>query len=98
MSRLVSIHHALIKTHHMTSRKKIAALADSANRLSIEVMIRTGGYPGIMYVAGPEGDVRSWIEVVRVSDSIFKYLQACALFFFVVAVRYLYLTERREYA
>ncbi|CZS88894.1 uncharacterized protein RCO7_04568 [Rhynchosporium graminicola] len=57
------IHRILIKTHHMTSRKKILALTKSAKRLSCAVLLKTGSPPGIMLAEGElAGD---WLEVVR---------------------------------
>jgi hypothetical protein len=60
-----SIHRILIKTHHMTSRKKILALCKAAKRLSCSVILKTGGPPGVMLAEG-EGALE-WMEVVRVN-------------------------------
>lgn len=71
------LHRILIKTHHMTSRKKILALTKAAKRLSCSVLLKTGGPPGVLIAEGAlAGD---WVEVVRVSDlppesSYVKYL------------------------
>jgi len=55
----------LIKTHHMTSRKKILTITKAAKRLSCSVLLKTGGPPGVMIAEGElAGD---WLEVVRVS-------------------------------
>lgn len=42
------LHRALLKTHHMTSRKKIQAIAKAAKSLSCAVVIKTGHPPGVM--------------------------------------------------
>ncbi|KAG4421984.1 hypothetical protein IFR04_004843 [Cadophora malorum] len=53
----------LIKTHHMTSRKKILTITKAAKRLSCSVLLKTGGPPGVMIAEGElAGD---WLEVVR---------------------------------
>ncbi|PVH82191.1 hypothetical protein DL98DRAFT_457217 [Cadophora sp. DSE1049] len=53
----------LIKTHHMTSRKKILTIAKAAKRLSCSVLLKTEGPPGVMVAEGElAGD---WLEVVR---------------------------------
>lgn len=62
---MVPIYRILIKTHHMTSRKKILTITKAAKRLCCSVVLKTGGPPGIMIAEGP-GAVE-WMEVVRVS-------------------------------
>ncbi|MCJ1268688.1 hypothetical protein MMC22_008576 [Lobaria immixta] len=42
------LHRALLKTHHMTSRKKIQAISKAAKSLSCAVVIKTGHPPGVM--------------------------------------------------
>ncbi|KAL8740899.1 MAG: hypothetical protein Q9184_008444, partial [Pyrenodesmia sp. 2 TL-2023] len=57
---------ALIKTHHMTSRRKIAAIAKSAHRTSCAVILKTGKPPGVMIVqGGSEGQIREWVNGVK---------------------------------
>ncbi|KAK0119683.1 hypothetical protein ONS95_011119 [Cadophora gregata] len=57
------IQRILIKTHHMTSRKKILTITKAAKRLSCSVLLKTGGPPGVMVAEGElAGD---WLEVVR---------------------------------
>ncbi|KAJ5915289.1 hypothetical protein N7454_011043 [Penicillium verhagenii] len=59
-------YHALIRTHHITSRKKVAALKRAADAHQCFVLLRSGGCPGIMYVEGQEQtNVESWVSVVR---------------------------------
>ncbi|KAE8144703.1 hypothetical protein BDV25DRAFT_87597 [Aspergillus avenaceus] len=59
-------YNALIRTHHITSRKKIAALKQAAFVHDCFVLLRSGGSPGIMYVeAKDKGAVEAWVNVVR---------------------------------
>ncbi|MCJ1238655.1 hypothetical protein MMC14_006646 [Varicellaria rhodocarpa] len=65
---------ALIRTHHIRSRKKIAHLKSTAEKYDVHVLVRNGA-PGIMYVEGEgrkgsevqEGEekVRMWVETVK---------------------------------
>lgn len=57
---------ALIKTHHMTSRKKIQAITKSAKNHSCSVLIKTGKPPGVMMAQGTEDAVKQWVESVKV--------------------------------
>jgi len=67
------LYRVLIKTHHMTSRKKILTITKAAKRLSCSVILKTGGPPGIMLAEG-EGALE-WMEIVRVR----RLLSRCAL-------------------
>ncbi|KAL8827427.1 MAG: hypothetical protein Q9170_007015 [Blastenia crenularia] len=58
-------HRALIKTHHMTSRRKIQLLTKSAKLTSCSVLLKTGKPPGVMIAEGDEEGVRSWVEGVK---------------------------------
>jgi hypothetical protein len=60
---------ALIRTHHITSRKKVAALKTAAENHGVFAILRSGGSPGIMYVEGSEEGVKSWVSRVHVSTS-----------------------------
>lgn len=60
---------ALIKTHHMTSRKKIQAITKSAKHHSCSVLIKTGKPPGVMIAQGSEDAVKQWVETVKVCSS-----------------------------
>ncbi|KAJ6190067.1 hypothetical protein N7519_000088 [Penicillium mononematosum] len=60
-----TLYNALIRTHHITSRKKVAALKRAADTHQCAVLLRSGGCPGIMYVEGGKEPVESWIDVVR---------------------------------
>lgn len=58
--------NALIRTHHITSRKKVSNLKQAAHTHNCSVLLRSGGIPGIMYVEGQQqDDVESWVSVVR---------------------------------
>ncbi|KAJ5587981.1 uncharacterized protein N7459_003746 [Penicillium hispanicum] len=60
------LYNALIRTHHITSRKKVAALKRAADTHQCFVLLRSGGCPGIMYVEGrDQAQVESWVGVVR---------------------------------
>lgn len=66
------LHRALIKTHHMTSRKKIQSLTKAAKTLHCAVVIKTGRPPGVMIVEATNDSeseaqkaVEAWVGVVR---------------------------------
>ena len=43
------LYRALIKTHHMTSRKKITAITKAAKKCNCAVYLKSGGHPpGVM--------------------------------------------------
>ena len=60
------IWNALIRTHHITSRKKVAKLKQAAGDSHVFVLLRSGGSPGIMYVEGAREGVEDWVSVVQV--------------------------------
>ncbi|KAK3679669.1 hypothetical protein LTR78_000045 [Recurvomyces mirabilis] len=57
--------NALIRTHHITSRKKVAKLKQAATTHNVFALLRSGGCPGIMYVQGSQAGVESWVAVVQ---------------------------------
>ncbi|KAH8792788.1 hypothetical protein F5882DRAFT_399508 [Hyaloscypha sp. PMI_1271] len=58
------IHRILIKTHHMTSRKKILNLTRAASNLQCSVLLKTGSHPpGMMFAEG--GGAEDWMKVVK---------------------------------
>ncbi|KAK3378483.1 hypothetical protein B0H63DRAFT_480006 [Podospora didyma] len=68
--------HTLIRTHHITSRKKVAHLRKAADQLSCYALLRTGGSPGLMYCKGSEEAVREWVSTVqRLRYMDFRLLQ-----------------------
>ncbi|CAL3962966.1 hypothetical protein PZA11_000028 [Diplocarpon coronariae] len=60
---MAALQRILIRTHHMTSRKKILTITKAAKRFSCAVVLKTGGPPGVMLAEG-EG-AGEWLEVVR---------------------------------
>ncbi|KAI1381124.1 hypothetical protein F4677DRAFT_117576 [Hypoxylon crocopeplum] len=66
MSRSTKLFTTLIRTHHITSRKKLARVKKAASPHDLFVIIRSGGSPGIMYAEGPdESAVNSWVNFVQ---------------------------------
>lgn len=58
--------NALIRTHHITSRKKIAALKKAAVTYNCYILLRTGGCPGVIYAeARREEDVSAWVNTAQ---------------------------------
>lgn len=64
------LHNALIRTHHITSRKKVAKLKQAATFHDVYVLLRYGGAPGVMYVEGKADGVNQWVSDVQVSRRI----------------------------
>ncbi|KAF1916933.1 hypothetical protein BDU57DRAFT_250425 [Ampelomyces quisqualis] len=60
-----STYNALIRTHHITSRKKVAKLKQAASKYQIFALLRYGGCPGIMYCQGTESGVKDWVHTVQ---------------------------------
>jgi hypothetical protein len=60
-----SIYNALIRTHHITSRKKVAKLKQAAANYEVWALLRYGGCPGIMYCQGTESGVKDWVSTVQ---------------------------------
>jgi hypothetical protein len=63
--------NALIRTHHITSRKKVTKLKQAADATQVFALLRSGSSPGIMYVEGAENSVRQWVDSVHVSIKSF---------------------------
>jgi hypothetical protein len=61
----IPLFNALIRTHHITSRKKVAKLRAAASTHEVYALLRYGGCPGIMYCQGPESGVRDWVSTVQ---------------------------------
>ncbi|KAG9571150.1 hypothetical protein KCU71_g665, partial [Aureobasidium melanogenum] len=57
--------NALIRTHHITSRKKVTKLKQAADATQVFALLRSGSSPGIMYVEGEENGVKQWVESVH---------------------------------
>ncbi len=59
------IYHALIRTHRISSKKKIRSLRAAAAEHDVGDLIHVG-VPGIMYVSGAKEDgVQSWVDHVH---------------------------------
>lgn len=58
--------NALIRTHHIISRKKVARLSQAAKTGKVYALLRVGSTPGLMYVEGDEVGVTSWTAQVKV--------------------------------
>ena len=72
MSCKTAVWNALIRTHHITSRKKVAKLKQAAGDNGVFVLLRSGGAPGIMYVEGTQDGVEQWVSVVQVGSSKYR--------------------------
>lgn len=66
LNHIMSLYHALIRTHHITSRKKVHNLKTACKNLDVSCLLCSGGPPGIMYVEGSEEGVRDWVATVQV--------------------------------
>lgn len=57
----------LIRTHHVTSRKKLQRVRKAAAHFGVPfVLVRYGGSPGLMYAEGAEGSsLGSWVSAVK---------------------------------
>jgi len=57
---------ALIRTHHITSRKKVATLKAAAKEVGCAVLLRSGATLGVMYVESRNKDnVKRWVDTVH---------------------------------
>ncbi|KAI1084061.1 hypothetical protein F5B20DRAFT_364550 [Whalleya microplaca] len=67
MSGSTKLFTTLIRTHHITSRKKLQRVKKAAGQCKLPfVLIRSGGPPGVMYAEGPdEKCVSDWVCAVR---------------------------------
>jgi hypothetical protein len=62
----MTVYNALIRTHHITSRKKVASLKAAAKKLQVYALLRSGGVPGVMVVQGEsEESVQRWVDAVH---------------------------------
>lgn len=60
------LYNALIRTHHVTSRKKVGKVKKMAHHELKYLLIRSGGSPGLMYAEGDEESLQGWIAGVSV--------------------------------
>jgi hypothetical protein len=62
----MTLFNALIRSHHITSRKKVATLKAAAKKLQVYALLRSGGVPGVMLVQGDSEDsVQQWVDIVH---------------------------------
>lgn len=62
----MSIYTALIRTHHITSRRKISSLKSAAKKLDCYALLRSNGVPGLMYVEAETARAsQAWVDTVR---------------------------------
>jgi hypothetical protein len=67
MSRAPLLFNCLIRTHHITSRKKLSRVRRAAQQLNIDwLLVRSGGSPGIMFAeARDEAGLTEWVSTVQ---------------------------------
>lgn len=62
----ITVYNALIRTHHITSRKKVAVLKAAAKKWDCYALLRSGGIPGVMFVEGKDqASVQQWVDTVH---------------------------------
>lgn len=62
----LTMYAALIRTHHITSRKKVATLKAAAKQIGCAALLRSGGTPGVMYVESKHMEnVKKWVDTVH---------------------------------
>ena len=63
---------ALIKTHHISSRKKIAVITKAAKRYDCAVYLKTGQHPPGIMIAECEmvENMKNWVAHVKVGISL----------------------------
>ena len=64
------IWNALIRTHHITSRKKVAKLRQAAANEDVFALLRSGSPPGVMYCEGAMANVENWVAAVQVCQHV----------------------------
>ncbi|KAI1506220.1 hypothetical protein F5X99DRAFT_127363 [Biscogniauxia marginata] len=67
MTRTITLFTTLIRTHHITSRKKLQRVKKTASHHALPfVLVRSGGSPGIMYAESLDEDsISSWVSAVQ---------------------------------
>ncbi|KAF4977790.1 hypothetical protein FZEAL_5756 [Fusarium zealandicum] len=67
MSRSPVLFNCLIRTHHITSRKKLQRVRRAAQQLNVDwLLVRSGGSPGIMFAEGrDETGLTDWVATVQ---------------------------------
>ncbi|CAI6089361.1 hypothetical protein V2G26_005874 [Clonostachys chloroleuca] len=67
MSRAPTIFNCLIRTHHITSRKKLQRVRRAASQLNVDwLLVRSGGCPGIMFAESRDAaGLEEWLATVH---------------------------------
>ncbi|CAH0020519.1 unnamed protein product [Clonostachys rhizophaga] len=67
MSRAPIIFNCLIRTHHITSRKKLQRVRRAASQLNVDwLLVRSGGCPGIMFAESRDAaGLEEWLATVH---------------------------------
>lgn len=67
MSPTKSVFTTLIRTHHVTSRKKLQRVRKAAAHFNVPfVLVRYGGSPGLMYGESADAaSLTSWVSAVK---------------------------------
>lgn len=67
MSPTRSVFATFIRTHHVTSRKKLQRVKRAAAQFDVPfVLVRYGGSPGLMYGESPDAaSLTSWVSAVK---------------------------------
>lgn len=67
MSRSTRLFNCLIRTHHVTSRKKLQKVRRAAKQHNVDwVLVRSGGSPGIFYgESRDESGLEEWVSVMQ---------------------------------
>ncbi|KFH42172.1 hypothetical protein ACRE_071070 [Hapsidospora chrysogenum ATCC 11550] len=61
-----SVFNCLIRTHHITSRKKLQKVRRAAGQLGVGVLVRSNGSPGLMYGESyTEDGLVDWVAAVQ---------------------------------
>lgn len=89
----IKLTRILIKTHHMTSVKKIEKITKAAKKLDCAVLLKTGRPPGVMLAEGEVGKAEEWLDVVKVGSKV--CLEALKVHG--IAVQLLWLAVKRCY-
>ncbi|KFA71595.1 hypothetical protein S40288_03663 [Stachybotrys chartarum IBT 40288] len=67
MSRSSALFNCLIRTHHITSRKKVQRVRRAADQLNVDhLLLRSGGSPGLMFAESrDEVGLTEWVAAVQ---------------------------------
>lgn len=74
MDKSKVIYRALIRTHHMTARKKIHDIGRAASKYDCSVYLKSGAHPPGVMIGEYEGDdedakgLREWVGSIKVGS------------------------------